>query len=515
MIDPVEGPLLLEMRGIRKAFGSSEVLHGVDFSLKAGEVHAVVGHNGAGKSTLMKVIAGVYPDASGSVAINGTAVQLKSPRDAVENKIAIIYQDFALVPELSVADNIALGREPCSLGGLLVSHRQLRAQSAREAAEFGIDLPMDTPVRQLGVAGKQLTEIARALAKRARILIMDEPTARLAPDEKEHLFGIMRRLAASGVGIIYISHFLEEIEQVADRVTVLRDGNVVATYKTGETSLHELTRLLTDSTTDLAELTARTAEDDDMREIAAGQKPVLELVDFSVRGRPPINLSVRRGEVIGIAGLVGSGRTSLARGVLGDVASQGEIRLDGKKLGRLTPRSAAQHGIVMVPEDRKTTGLVLTSSIRGNAEITALASYLSRFGFVRRRRRDAVVAEALKRFRILPPEPARLVSELSGGNAQKVLLARAAMAKPSVLILDQPTAGVDVGAKAETVRQIRRMVAEGMGVLLISDDLDELLELSNQIAVMTAGAISGLLSARSLDRATLLAAISKSASRQS
>jgi ABC-type sugar transport system ATPase subunit len=503
----MEAQVLLEMKDIRKSFASGEVLHGIDFHLKAGEVHAVIGHNGAGKSTLIKIIAGLYPDAGGLIAINGTPVHLRSPRDATANAIAIIYQDFALVPDLSVAANIALGREPRKLGGLLISHRQMRAQSEREAAEFGIDLPMDTPIRQLGVAGKQMTEIVRALAKHARILVMDEPTARLAPHEREHLFSIIRRLAASGVGLIYISHFLEEIEQVADRVTVLRDGRVVASCAAGATTLDELTRLLTGPVSERA-----VEEQAVVAAPRSGRKvPILELVDFSVRGRPAANLRLSRGEVLGVAGLVGSGRTSLARGILGDLASTGEIRLNGKKLHRLSPGLAARRGVVMVPEDRKTTGLVLTSSIEANAEVTALGTELSRFGVVRRKRRDSAVAQAIDRFRILPPNPRRIVGELSGGNAQKVLLARAAISHPSVLILDQPTAGVDVGAKAETNRQIKRMVAEGAAVLLISDDLDELLDLSNRIAVMSAGVISAVLPASSLDRHALLAAISRSA----
>jgi ABC-type sugar transport system ATPase subunit len=496
--------LLLDMRGIRKSFASGEVLHGVDFTLKAGEIHAVVGHNGAGKSTLMKVIAGLYPDATGDIVINGAPVRLRSPREAAENAIAIIYQDFALVPELSVAANIALGREPRSLGGLIVSHGRMRAQSAREAAEFGLDLPLDRPVRELGVAGKQMTEIVRALAKHARILIMDEPTARLAPHERERLFAIMRRLAASGVGIIYISHFLEEIGQIANRITVLRDGNVVAAYKGGEVTVDQLTRLLTGSAS--GETVAEADEP-----AARDHAPVLELENFSVRGRPPINLVLRRGEVFGLAGLVGSGRTSLARGLIGDIASSGDVRLDGRPLRKRSPGLAARHGVVMVPEDRKVNGLVLTSSIRANAEVTALGTDLSRFGFVKRKRRDEAVARAIERFRILPPNPARIVGELSGGNAQKVLLARAAIARPSVLVLDQPTAGVDVGAKAETTRQIRHMVAEGMSVLLISDDLDELLELSDRIGVMTSGMLASVTPARTLNRHTLLAAISRNA----
>jgi ABC-type sugar transport system ATPase subunit len=298
----------------------------------------------------------------------------------------------------------------------------------------------------------------------------------------------MRRLAASGVGIIYISHFLEEVEQIADRITVLRDGNVVASYGAGERTIDELTRLLTGPASEQA----RAEEPAKAASRSASPAPVLELVDFSVRGRRPVNLTIHRGEVLGLAGLVGSGRTSLARGLIGDILSSGEVRLDGRRLTRRSPRTVAALGLVMVPEDRKVNGLVVTSSIRANAEITALGTHLSRFGVVKRRQRDEIVSQAIERFRILPPNPSRIVGELSGGNAQKVLLARAAIARPSFLVLDQPTAGVDVGAKAETTRQIKGMVAEGMSVLLISDDLDELLELSDRIGVMTSGTLTSV-----------------------
>jgi ABC-type sugar transport system ATPase subunit len=310
----VETPLL-EMRGVRKSFASGEVLHGVDFTLRASEIHAIVGHNGAGKSTLIKIIAGLYPDAEGDIAIRGAPIHLRSPREAAANAIAIIYQDFALVPDLSVAANIALGREPRTVRGLLISHGKMRVQSAREAAEFGLNLPLDTPVRDLGVAGKQMTEIARALAKHPRILMMDEPPARLAPHERERLFDTMRRLAVSCVGIIYISHFLEEIEQIADRITALRDGNVVASYSARERTIDELTRLLTGPASEQA----RAEEPAKAASRSASPAPVLELVDFSVRGRRPVNLTIHRGEVLGLAGLVGSGRTSLARGLIGDI----------------------------------------------------------------------------------------------------------------------------------------------------------------------------------------------------
>jgi ABC-type sugar transport system ATPase subunit len=499
---------LLALRGIRKSFSSVEVLRGVDFDLRPGEIHALIGHNGAGKSTLIKVIAGLFSDYAGTVTMEGRPIALHSPHQAADNAIAVIYQDFALVPEFTVAENIALGREPRHFGGAILSHRQLRERSEQEIREFQLDLPLDVPVRRLGVAGKQMTEIAKALARRARVLIMDEPTARLAPGERERLFAIMRRLAATGVGIIYISHFLDEVKDVADHVTVLRDGRGVASKPADQIAVEEMARLLTGDETLGMAADSRFAVS--KRSVPSG-RPALRLSGFSVRGRTPVELSLAQGEIIGLAGLVGSGRTSLARAILGDLPSRGTLGIDGAVIRWMTPERAARLGIAMVPEDRKLTGLALQSSIRANMELTALGTDLSRWGLVRCGRCATAVAKAIDRFRILPPDPNRLVGQLSGGNAQKVLLARAALARPKVLLLDQPTAGVDIGAKTETHQQIQMLAREGTAVLLISDDLDELLDLADRIAIMSAGTLSEPIDARSLNRSTLLAAISRNA----
>ena len=495
----------LRMSEIRKRFASGEVLHGVAFDLEPGQIHALAGHNGAGKSTLMKILAGVYPDYTGTITLDDRAVSLGAPRDAHRLGIATIYQEFALIPELSVADNIALGREPRGAVPGFLSHRRLRERSAQEARDAGVQLPMATPVSRLGVAEQQLTEIVRALSRQARILIMDEPTARLAPHERNHLFALMRRLAQSGVGIVYISHFLEEIMEVADRVTVLRDGHVVACDQATAFSLERLTQLLVGDTQ------AGPGAAIPPRPTPGSQANALALQDFSVAGRQPVNLCVAPGEILGFAGLVGSGRTRLARGIIGDVPSRGGILVEGRPLPRNSPRRAARAGVLLVPEDRKVTGLVATASVSDNIALTALGGPLSRLGFVRPRLRRQLVRDALERFHILPPDPERNVATLSGGNAQKVLLARAASARPTVLILDQPTAGVDVGAKAELHRQIRQLAASGVGILLISDDLDELLDNCKRIVVMQAGTATGGYPSEGLDRASLLAAMSRNA----
>lgn len=485
------------MLGVRKRFAAGEVLHGVDFTLEAGQVHALVGQNGAGKSTLMKVLGGVFPDYTGSIRIDGSEVHLASPRAALAAGVAVIYQDFSLVPDLSVAENIALGREPERRARGLIDRRALRTRSAAEARAQVVDLPMESPVRALGVADQQLTEIVKALSRDARILVMDEPTARLSPAERDRLFEAMRRMRARGVGIVYISHFLEEVFTVADRVTVLRDGDVVATRPAAELDLPRLAALMVGREV----VSLERARD----VIAAPGTPALELVDVSVRGRPPISLCVAPGEVVGVAGLVGSGRTRLARAIVGAVRRTGTVRVSGREVEPRSPGDAARAGLVMLPEDRRRDGLVLPSSILRNVSLTALGLLLTRFGLVRHRARRALVEEQVERLHIVPSDPQRTVSTLSGGNQQKVLMARAFAAGARVLILDQPTAGVDVGAKAELYEHIRRYAGEGRSVVVISDDLDELLLLSHRILVMHGGRPVTVLPATSIDRETLLA----------
>ncbi|MCB8883603.1 sugar ABC transporter ATP-binding protein [Acidisoma cellulosilytica] len=498
--------MLLEMRDIRKSFTAGPVLHGVDFSVEAGEIHALIGHNGAGKSTLMKTLAGNFADYSGQIVIEGRDCVLHTPAEALGQGVAIIYQDFALVPDLSVAANIALGREPKGAFPGLMPHRALRTRSAREAALLGIDLPMDTPIRRLGVAAQQLTEIVRACSQDVRILVMDEPTARLAPAERAHLFAVMRRMGRErGVGIIYISHFLDEVRDIADRVTVMRDGRVVETNAASRYTVDDLAQLLVGHT----DIVLDQAPD---RRVAK-QKPLgptmLELDQLAVAGRPGVTLSVAAGEIVGLAGLVGSGRTRLARAMVGDVVSEGVLRVDGRAVTRRSPQRSAAAGLVMVPEDRKISGLALAASIEANMEATALGTSLSRMGIVRRARQRQVVDGLIRSFRIHPPVREKPVGTLSGGNAQKVLLARAVAARPRAMILDQPTAGVDIGAKAELHKLIVLAAAEGAAVVLISDDLDEILGLADRVVVMTEGVAGPPIARADLDRAKLLSAISR------
>lgn len=498
--------MLLEMRNIRKSFSGVQVLRGVDFSLKPGEIHALVGHNGAGKSTLMKVLGGNFADYEGDIRLAGEDGRLSTPRDALARGVAIIYQDFSLVPELTVAENIALGREPRgSLPGT-IAHRRMKERSRREAESLGIRLPMDMPIRKLGVGAQQLTEIVRACSQDVRILVMDEPTARLAPAERELLFATMRRMAKERqVGIVYISHFLEEVCRLSDRITTMRDGLVVETGPGSDYTVDSLASLLVGH--DLPDPAAAPAS---QHAGPVSGEEILSASGLVVHGRAPLDLSIRKGEIVGLAGLVGSGRTRLARALIGDVTSKGVISIGGRKMGRLTPERATRAGLALVPEDRKTSGLALGASVEANIVVSALGKLLSVAGIVRPGSRSRLAGEMIRRFVIRPPDRKKIVGKLSGGNAQKVLLARAVGSRPVAMILDQPTAGVDIGAKAELHNQIRMAATEGAGILVISDDLDELLELSDRILVMNAGSVTGNYPRNELTRASLLAEISRS-----
>jgi ABC-type sugar transport system ATPase subunit len=502
-IDPVTADAatvsaLLTMRGIRKSFAGGEVLHGVDLSLERGEVRALVGQNGAGKSTLMKILGGVYPDYDGEIRIEDRVVRLERPHDAIANGVAVIYQDFALVPELTVAENIGLGREPSGRLPGSVSHRALAMRSEEESRRYGISLPMDAPVARLSVAEQQLTEILKALARNTRILVMDEPTARLSGAERDRLFDIIRTLSGNGVGVVYISHFLEEVFTVTHTVTVLRDGDVVASRPTASLDLNALTTLMVG-----AELRGFERQE----HVQAEAPVVLRVDDLVVADRQPASFEVRAGEVLGFAGLVGSGRSRLARALVGAERAHKVVSVDGKRREVGSPKDAAQAGILYLPEDRNRDGLVASSSVASNLVLTALGTRLSRRGFVMGGASRRVARSLIERLHVLPPDPDREVATLSGGNQQKVLLGRALAAEARVLILDQPTAGVDVGAKAEIYAQVASMARAGVAVILISDDLDELLHLADRIGVMRAGRMTSIADAGSFTRPELLRAI--------
>ncbi|MBS1883389.1 MAG: sugar ABC transporter ATP-binding protein [Actinobacteria bacterium] len=492
------------MRGITKDFAGGRVLHCVDFDLERGQVHALVGENGAGKSTLMKILAGVYPDYGGEVRIDGNEVSMRTPRTALDSGVAVIYQEFALAPHLSVADNIALGRE---VGGGLpggISHRKTKTRSAEEAAALDIELPMDALAGDLSVADQQLTEIVKAVSRHARVLVMDEPTARLSGPERERLFQIIEGLSGRGVGIVYISHFLEEIFAVASQVTVLGDGHRVAAQPLSELDLRQLAKLMVgDKFQEIETTTRRHLEHD-----AATDEFALALEGLGVAGQmSPTNLRIRRGEVVALAGLQGSGRGALAKAVVGDQAeSFGKIKTSSYQGLPGNPLEAMKAGVVMVPADRKAVGLLSVRPVSDNIAVGALTR-LARVGVIAPQKRNALVGELVERFHVHPPDPNVEVRALSGGNQQKVILARAVAAEADVLILDQPTAGVDIGAKVELYEQVDALASAGVAILLVSDDLTELLRLSDSIVLVHDGVAAEPVPTSQFDRASLLAAI--------
>lgn len=493
---------LLEMSGIRKRFGQVEVLHGVDFRLEAGTVHALVGHNGAGKSTLIKVLAGLYGDSDGEVRLDGAPITLDSPSASIAAGIAVIQQEFSLVPTFTAGENLDLGNEP-KRGPGLVDHAQMRVNGREYLASLGFPVPSNVPVGQLSVAHQQMVEIAKALRKNARVLIMDEPTARLAPPERARLFAAIRKLADEGVGVIYISHFLDEVLDIADTVTVLRDGAVVASAPAASFTVQELSNTIIGS---------EHVKSDRLLATQGSDVPErLRVVDLQQPGTAPVSFTLRAGEVLGIAGLVGSGRTELLEAIAGARPATGDLVLDGREIrgGFTNPADAMDAGIVLVPEDRKQRGLLLGRSVAENAVLSMIPRMLGRFGLVRQKARRERVIEAVRRFGVIVSDTELPISSLSGGNQQKVLFARAEGVAPKVLLLDQPTAGVDIGAKRELYGLIAEMVAEGMACIVTSDELEELLLLSHRIAVLHAGAgIAEIRSADAFDEQSLLAAIS-------
>ena len=468
------GAALLALRGIRKVYPGVVALDEVDFELRAGEVHGLVGENGAGKSTLLKIIGAVERPDAGTIEFDGRTIQLTSPHAAQAAGIRVIHQEFNLFPALSVAENIALDHLPNRRGW--VDRRAIRAQAGAALARLGVVLPLETRVDRLGVADQQLTEIARALSAQARVLVMDEPTAALTEHEIEALFRIVRGLRREGVGVIFVSHRMEEVLALSDRVTVMRDGRVVG--ETAQPTRDQIIRLMVGR--DVSELYPDTG--------AEVGPAVLEVEGLSVAGRfADLSLAVKRGEIVGLAGVVGAGRTSVGLTLFGLLRpTGGQIRLEGEPVTPRTAREAVKLGIGYVPEDRKALGLVLMLSIRHNETHPILPS-LSRLGWINQRRERATVEERIAQLEVKAPSIDAKVLNLSGGNQQKVLLGKWLEIKPRLLILDEPTRGVDVGAKAEIYQIIADLAKGGVAILLISSDLPELLGLSDRVVVLREG----------------------------
>ncbi len=477
---------LLRATNVWKAFAGVQALRGVSFELRAGEVHALVGENGAGKSTLIKVLTGAHQADTGTLEVHGRLVQENDPVRSRALSIAAIYQQPALFPDLTVAENIALGLEPA--GAWRRVRWGERRKRARQLLErIGAAISPDVEVHRLSMPEQQLIEIARALGADARVLIMDEPTASLSDKEVENLFRVIHELKEHGVGIIYISHRLEELSQVADRVTVLRDGTLVGTYPMSEVSRADLIRLMVGR--ELATIFPRPEQRTGLGEVVLEVRG-LECRESGVHG---INLSLRAGEIVGLAGLVGAGRTELARVLFGLTPGEtGEIRLRGQPVRLDSPARAIEMGIAYVPEDRRRHGVILEMPVAANATLAVL-NRVAALGLLSFRRERDLAADFVRRLGIKTPSVDAPVGNLSGGNQQKVALARWLAVAPAVLILDEPTQGVDVGAKAEIHRLMSQLAERGLAVLMISSELHEVLGMSDRIAVMHGGTIVGVL----------------------
>jgi len=487
---------LLSVTGIAKSFAGVRALRGVSFDLHEGEVHALVGENGAGKSTLIKIVTGAHAADEGTLEVGGRTLTANSPAVARSLGIAAIYQQPALFPDLSVAENIAMGRET---GG---AWRRIRwgerVAAARELlGRIGARIDPETTVSALSMPEQQMVEIARALGADARILIMDEPTASLAEQEVARLLQVIRDLRAHKVGVVYISHRLDELAQVADRITVLRDGQTVATRPMKDVDQAELIRLMVGR--EISTVFPK-------REVTPGAT-VLELQGLGCRasGISGVTLSVRAGEILGLAGLVGAGRTELARVLFGlTPADSGRILLQGSPVVLRSPGQAVARGIAYVPEDRRRHGVILEMPVAANATLAVLRD-LSRRGFFDVANERKRAAAAVERFAVKTPSIDVPVGNLSGGNQQKVALARWLETRPSVLILDEPTQGIDVGAKSEIHRLMGDLAAEGLAILMISSELPEILGMSDRIAVLRGGRVAGVVDRKEATQEKLLA----------
>jgi ribose transport system ATP-binding protein len=465
------------MKGISKSFGPVRVLDGIDFSVVGGEIHALIGENGAGKSTLMKILSGAYSADSGSILIDGEAVTIRSTREAEALGIAIIHQELNMIPQLSVMDNLFLGREPNRLG--VIERSRMHGESASWLSKVGAgQIDMNRTAATLSIGLQQLVEIAKALSLDARVLVMDEPTASLTEREIGTLFGIMRDLKSRGAGIVYVSHRMEEIFEICDKVSVLRDGHFVGERMVAQTGFDEVVKMMVGR-----ELKERFPK----REFSPG--PVrLKVDDLSDEGNiTQIHFEVRAGEVLGVAGLIGAGRSEILNTLFGvNRKTSGQVLLDGKPLSIERPADAIAAGIGFVTEDRKSQGLVLGLSLRENVTLVHLEKY-ARGGIIDRKAEDTAVKELMDELQIRARDAELEVKALSGGNQQKVVFAKWLAEPPKVLLLDEPTRGVDVGGKAEIYHTINRLAAAGTAIVMVSSELPEVLAMSDRILVMREG----------------------------
>jgi len=472
---------ILEMENVSKTFPGVKALNKVNFNLKAGEVHALVGENGAGKSTLLKILAGAYKKDTGVIKLDGSKVEMTDPKHALDLGISVIYQEFNLIPNLSIAENIFIGRAPRKQKAF-VDFPELYNKSEFFLKKIGMKRDPKTLVGRLSVAEQQMVEIAKSLSFFSKIIIMDEPTSALNGSEKKTLFRIIRELKNKGVSIIFISHIIEEVLEISDRVTVLRDGNYVGTLNATDTNPREIVQMMVGR--ELKDFYPKI-------EVKRGEV-VLEVKNLTKKSKyEDISFQLHAGEVLGFAGLVGCGRVQVMRGIFGiETPDRGEVLIKGKKVKTKTLLETIKMKMGFVPEDRREEGLILSRSVKDNINITKLPE-INSHGFVKQKEEENIANDYCKRLNIRTPNNKQIVQNLSGGNQQKIVIAKWLAINPKILILDDPTRGIDVGAKNEIYSLINNLAKEKMGIILISSELPEILNISDRILIMREGKITG------------------------
>ncbi|RYB05312.1 sugar ABC transporter ATP-binding protein [Lichenibacterium ramalinae] len=488
---------VLALKNISKAFVGVQALSDIDFSLLGGEVHALLGENGAGKSTLMKILAGITRPDGGEIVIDGVPRRFQSAEEAAKAGVGIVFQEFSLIPDLDAVDNIFLGREKRGRFGLL-DRTSMRRAAAGIIARLNVELDLSVPIGRLSVAQQQFVEIAKALSQDARILILDEPTATLTHTEAEHLFRVMRDLRRQGVGMIFISHHLEEIFEICDRITVLRDGRYIGTVPVAGTTTDALIQMMV----------GRRIENSYPPK-PAGSGPgrvVLRVSDLQLEKDGPVNaFELREGEILGFSGLVGSGRTETALGVIGALPCQRKrIEIDGRATTVTDPADALRQGIGILPESRKADGLIIPFAIRDNISINNLGKYRARLGLIDGGKEVASTAEVIRRVGVKAPSMETRVETLSGGNQQKVVIARWLNHHTRILIFDEPTRGIDVGAKADIYVLMRALTARGYAIVMISSELPEIVGMCDRVAVFRSGKLVNTLERDAIDPETIM-----------
>lgn len=484
---------LLAISGVSKEFPGVKALNNVHFDLNEGEVHAIVGENGAGKSTLMKILSGIYKKDSGEIIYKGNSASIPNPFEAQKLGISIIHQELNLMPHLTVAENIFIGREDRRPGGVFLNDNKLVDSASQLLKELELNLNPNDIVGELTIAKQQMVEIAKAVSYRGTVIIMDEPTSSLTPAETESLFKIIRTLKAAGKGVVYISHRLEELEKITDRITVLRDGEYVQTLKTSETNIPEVISLM---------VGRKVAQDQRPENRSIGGEIVLKIEGLSDRHLlRDISFDLRKGEILGFAGLMGAGRTELARAIMGaDPKTAGVITLHGAEVKIKHPSDAVAAGIGYLSEDRKRFGLLLTQDVTFNVILSSIPRFSNKFGWLNVKSAAGIARESISQLRVRTPSERQVLKNLSGGNQQKVVIGKWLTRDCDVLIFDEPTRGIDVGAKDEIYRLLTKLAEEGKSIIMISSELPEVLRLSDRIAIMCNGRLTGIIDNKDADQ---------------